>query len=383
MPEIRYIRNVGALRNLDGEVRMQLQQVTRKYPFRANNYYLSLIDWTDPSDPIRHIVVPQQGELEQFGVLDASEEKTNYVAPGCQHKYPHTVLLLCTEMCGAFCRFCFRKRLFMEKTGETAIDLTPGLEYIRRTPQVTNVLLTGGDPLFLSTARLSEIISRVREIPHVKIIRLGSKMPAFNPYRIIRDPELLELLARYSSPSGRIYVMTHFNVPRELTAPAMKALDLLMKAGVTLANQSPILRGINDNPEVLAELMRRLSFAGVPPYYFFQCRPTEGNRPFQLPLVQAYRLLEKAKSKVSGLAKRARLVMSHASGKIEIVGVTREHIHVKYHRARDPQDEGRLVALTRDDSAAWLDDLLPAKRPGVRFRQFSSDDPNRFSPECG
>ena len=356
MPKVRYIGNVEALDFISEKERRELAKVAEKYPFRANSYYLSLIDWSDPDDPVRRIVVPQSSELRSFGDLDVSAEKTNYVVPGCQHKYPHTAVLLCTEICGGFCRFCFRKRRFMDDRSEAIGDITPGIEYIRRTPQITNVLLTGGDPLSLSTRRLAEILGRIREIPHVRIIRLGSKMPAFNPYRIIRDPALLEVLARYSSPTGRIYLMTHFNVPRELTEVSRRALDLLMKSGVVMANQSPLLRGINDRPEVLAELMRQLSFAGVPPYYFFQCRPTQGNGSFLLPIVRAYQLLEKAKARVSGLAKRARFVMSLASGKVEMVGLNRDHIMVRYHRARDPNDEGRVLAINRDDRAFWLDE---------------------------
>jgi L-lysine 2,3-aminomutase len=200
-------------------------------------------------------------------------------------------------------------------------------------------------------------VSRLREIPHVKIIRIGTKMPAFNPQRIIDDPALLEMLSRYSSSDGRIYIMTHFNVAEELSEKAKTALDLLMRSGVVLANQSPVLRGINHRPAVLAKLMRALTAAGVPPYYFFQCRPTEGNLPFEIPLVEAYRAVEQAMTMVCGLAKRARLVMSHTSGKIEMVGLNRRYIYLRYHRARDPQDEGRFMICHRDDSAYWFDDL--------------------------
>ena len=361
MARVRYICNVESIKQLPEYERWILSQVADKYQFRANNYYLGLIDWSDPADPIRRIVIPQADELREFGELDVSNENANYVAPGCQHKYPHTVLMLCTEICGAYCRFCFRKRLFMNENDEAAVDLTPAIDYVRRTPQITNVLLSGGDPLLLSTKRLENIIGRLREIPHVEIIRIGSKMTAFNPYRIIDDPALLEMFSRYSTPDHRIYMMTHFNVPQELSDAAKRALDLLMKSGLVLANQTPVLKGINHRPSVLAELMSKLSAVGVPPYYFFQCRPTEGNLPFALTMVEAYQALEKAKAMVSGLAKRARLVMSHESGKIEMVGLNRRHIYLRYHRARDPQDEGRFMTFHRDDNAYWLDDLQPVQ----------------------
>ena len=357
MTRVRYIRDLSSIRWLPEWEKRALLPVTERHQFRANSYYLSLINWSDPDDPIRRIVIPQTGELREFGQLDASNEEGNYVAPGCQHKYPHTALLLCTEMCATFCRFCFRKRLFMEDNDETVMDLTPAIDYIRRTPQINNVLLSGGDPLTLSTRRLTHIIESLRAIPHVKIIRVGSKIPATNPHRIIDDPDLLELFRRYSLPTARIYLMTHFNVSQELTGVSLHALDLLMKAGVVLANQTPVLRGINHRPAVLADLMQNLAAAGVSPYYFFQCRPTQGNSPFALTLIESYRALERAKAMVSGLAKRARLVMSHDSGKIAMVGLDRDNIFLRYHRAREPKNEGRLVVFQRNDDAYWLDDL--------------------------
>lgn len=245
----------------------------------------------------------------------------------------------------------------MADNDESVIDLAPAIEYIRRTPQINNVLVSGGDPLTLSTRRLTHIVEKLRTIPHVKIIRIGSKMPAVNPRRIIDDSDLLDMLRRNSSPTGRIYLMTHFNVVQELTEESLHALALLMKAGVVLSNQTPILRGINHRPAALAELMERLAAAGIPPYYFFQCRPTEGNLPFALTLVESYRALERAKAMVSGLAKRARLVMSHESGKVAMVGLDRNNIYLRYHRARDPRNEGRLMVFRRDDDAQWLDDL--------------------------
>jgi lysine 2,3-aminomutase len=377
MARIRYVTEIGSVKGIASQDVAALSQVTDKYKFRANSYYLGLIDWSDPDDPIRRIIIPQVQELQDSGELDPCNEEANYVAPGCQHKYPHTAVLLCTEICGAYCRFCFRKRLFMNDNDEARVDLSPGIDYISRTPAITNVLLTGGDPLFLSTRRLGEILHRLREIPHVGIIRIGTKMPAFNPYRIIDDPALPETLSQFSHPHKRIYIMTHFNVAQELTDQARTALDILMRAGVVLTNQTPILHGINDRPRTLVELMRQLSFAGVPPYYFFQCRPTQGNKPFELPLVKAFQALEKAKSKVSGLAKRARLVMSHASGKIEMVGLDTTHIYLRYHRARDQKDEGRFMIFRRDDEAHWFDDLKPVHQP---FRHHGIWLPGDFPP---
>jgi lysine 2,3-aminomutase len=356
--KVKYFTKIDSISQLSEEERSRLKrEVTEKYTFRVNDYYLSLINWDDPEDPIRKIVIPDERELESWGTLDASDEAANYVVPGCQHKYAYTALILANEVCGAYCRFCFRKRLFIDASDEVSRDVTPAIEYIKSMPQISNVLITGGDPLILSSKKLESILRPLREIRHVQIIRIGTKIPAFNPFRIIDDPELPSVISRYSTRQKRVYFMIHFSHPREITDKAALAVDILMRAGAVVTNQTPILRGINHDPETLAELMRKLSFIGVAPYYFFQCRPTAGNKMFALPIVEAYNNLERAKSMVSGLAKRAKHVMSHATGKIEIFGVDDGHIYMRYHRARDSADESRLVICHRDDNAYWLDDL--------------------------
>ena len=358
---VNYFDDLAKVASLRPEEREALAAVVARYAFRANDYYLNLIDWQDPRDPIRRIIIPAAAELAEWGALDPSREKTITRAKGVQHKYPYTVLLLCNEYCGGFCRFCFRKRLFMKDNEETTLDVSEGLKYIAGQPQVTNVLLTGGDPLLMSTIRLRRILEALRAIPHVQIIRLGSKLPAFNPWRILDDQELQQVLRALSTPQKRIYLMAHFDHPRELTPAALESLDCFLRCGVIVCNQNPLLAGVNDDPEVLAELFRRLSFAGVPPYYLFQCRPTVGNKPYAVPIVRGHAIFEAAKKLVSGLAKRARFIMSHASGKIEIVGVDRERIFMRYHRAKDPADEGRFLICRRNDEAYWLEDLEPVE----------------------
>jgi len=360
---VKYITNIGKIAEIPEHERKRLEEVLRHFSFRTNDYYLSLIDWKDPDDPIRKIIIPDIRELDAWGELDASNEAANYVAPGCQHKYPRTVVILVNEICGGYCRFCFRKRIFHEDNDEFSRDISGALDYVRGNPQITNVLLTGGDPLVLSSKKLEKIIGAVRSIDHVKIIRIGTKIPAFNPSRIIEDLRFPDVISRYSTKQNRIYFMVQFNHPREITNEATQAVDILLKAGAQVANQTPILRGINDDPEVLAELMSKLSHIGIPPYYFFQCRPTAGNKLFAVPMVEAYMKLEEAKKTVSGLAKRAKYVMSHATGKIEIVGLTDKRIYLKYHRARDPRHESHFMAFARDDNAYWLDDLRKIGQP--------------------
>ncbi len=361
MARPRYITDIEKIDAIPEEERKKLKPITDKFVFRVNDYYLSLINWDDPEDPIKKLIIPNEAELDEYGRWDASDEHTNYVAPGCQHKYTTTALLLVSEVCGAYCRFCFRKRLFRHDVKETSLDITPGLEYISKNPQINNVLLTGGDSLILGTRKIREILTKLRSIPHVKIIRFGSKLPAFNPMRIYEDEELLETLAEFSKPDARIYVMAHFNHPRELTEHAYRAIKALQKAGVILINQTPVLRGINDDPAVLGELLDKLSWAGVTPYYFFQNRPVAGNASFVLTFKEVYPIIEQAKKLTSGLGKRVRHVMSHSSGKIEILAVEGDHIYLKYHQARHPDYYGHFMKLECPDDASWFDDLPGAK----------------------
>ncbi len=354
----KYCTRVEDLERLTEEERGGIQMVADVYPLRVSEYYASLIDWEDPLDPLRRIVIPDPGELEPWGRMDPSSESSFTVAPGLQHKYRETALLLVSDACGGQCRFCFRKRIFIGERRESVRDLPHALEYIRRHTEITNVLLTGGDPLMLDTDRLESIVRRIREIEHVHIIRIGSKLPAYDPGRILDDPRLLEMFERHSTAEKRIYVMSHFNHPRELSDAALEALALLQKSGAIVTNQTPLLRGINDDPDVLAALFKRLSFIGVPPYYVFQCRPAVGNRIFCVPLEEGYTIFERARMSCSGLAKRARFVMSHASGKIEVVGVTGGYTFMKYHQAADPDNLGRFMVFRANPAAYWFDDYL-------------------------
>jgi lysine 2,3-aminomutase len=357
---VRYIRDLSKLEQIPAAERELLAKVAEKYVFRVNDYYLRLIDWSDPHDPIRAIVIPRREELNDWGELDASHEKAYTVARGVQHKYRDTVLLLCNEVCGAYCRYCFRKRLFMDDNDEVSNDVSAGIAYIAAHPEVTNVLLTGGDPLLLSTRRLVEILAQLRAIPHVRIIRIGSKMPAFAPSRVLDDRELQAAFRQFSTPDRRIYLMCHFDHPRELTEMAVEGIDCLLRNHVICTNQCPIIRGVNDDPAVLAELFSRLSFVGCPQYYLFQGRPTQGNEPYEVPLVRGWQIYSQALQHGSGLARRPRFVMSHATGKVEVLAVDDRYIYLRYHSASDPANSGRFAVYLRDDQAYWLDQLRAA-----------------------
>ena len=356
MAQPKYIINIDNIKQIPEEERKKLKQITDKFVFRVNDYYLSLIDWNNPNDPIRKLVIPNESELLEYGRWDASDEDTNYVVPGCQHKYRTTALLICSEVCGAYCRYCFRKRLFRNDVKEAMSDVDPGLDYIERTPEINNVLLTGGDPLILSTTKLRYILERLRAIEHVKIIRIGSKLPVFNPMRIYEDKELLSLIREYSTANKRIYIMAHINHPVEITDEARLGFQALHDAGAIVVNQTPVLKGINDDPNVLGELLDKLSWAGVTPYYFFVNRPVAGNRDFVLTLEEVYHIVEQAKAKTSGLGKRVRLSMSHTSGKIEILAIENGKAYLKYHQSRD-DEYGKFMVLDCPKDAAWFDDL--------------------------
>jgi KamA family protein len=353
----KYLVRLEDVEQLASHEKVALEQVVNRFPFRCNDYYLSLINWDDPDDPLRHAVIPSTNELEEWGRLDPSDEKQFTIIPGVEHKYNSTVLLLVSNVCDSICRYCFRKRLFIQPMQECLSDIGSAVNYIREHDEVTNVLLTGGDPLSLSTSKLRTIIETLSQIEHVKIIRIGSKIPAFNPYRITDDRELLEVIENFNGDSQkRLYIITHFIHPRELTKPAIRAIRLLQRAGAITANQNPLIRKVNDKPEVLAELMAKLSFIGDVPYYIFQCRPALGNKMFTVPIEEGYEIVEKAKAMVSGLAKRCRFVMSHSTGKIEIIGKTEKLVFFKYLRAAIDEDSGRFLVFKHNPSACWFDD---------------------------
>ncbi|HSG01913.1 MAG TPA: hypothetical protein VLA20_12310, partial [Vicinamibacterales bacterium] len=184
---------------------------------------------------------------------------------------------------------------------------------------------------------------------------------AFDPFRILNDEQLQAAFRRYSLPDRRIYLMAHFDHPRELTDEAVAGIDAYIKSGVICVNQCPLIKGVNDDPDVLADLYRKLSWIGCPPYYLFQGRPTAGNEPYEVPMVRGWEIFREAMRRGSGLARRAKFVMSHETGKVEILAVDERHIYLRYHRARDSENRGRFMVYKRNDEAYWLDQLEPAE----------------------
>ncbi|MCD4775861.1 MAG: KamA family radical SAM protein [Candidatus Aegiribacteria sp.] len=350
------ITDIKAIPGISTDEAEVIQRVTEIFPFRTTSHYLSLVDWEDPHDPLRRVVVPDEGELESGGSLDPSREKNYYALPGMQHKYPDTVLLLVSHMCAGYCRYCFRKRLFLrECTNEPPPDINDCLEYIRNHPEVRNVLLTGGDPLTLSSRRLMGIISRIVRLPRIEAVRIGTRMLAWDPGRVIADRYLLHELDKLAG--AQLYVMSHFTHSRELCVKALEAISLLRRCGVAICNQTPIIRGVNDSVDAMEDLFNALVAAGVAPYYIFQVRPTVGNSIYTVPPLEAYTIIREAQSRCSGLAARARYVISHHTGKLHVCGLTDEHLVMVYHRAAFPGDKGRTILVKRsiaDNSSAFF-----------------------------
>jgi lysine 2,3-aminomutase len=230
-------------------------------------------------------------------------------------------------------------------------------EYIAEHEEINNVLVSGGDPLVLSNEIIETFLETLTKIDHLSFIRFGSRTPVTLPSRF-NDPELLALFKRYSQMDRRLYVVTQFNHPREVTPQAVSAVSKLIKAGVLLSNQTVLLRGVNDNPETIATLMDRLVSIGVTPYYVFQCRPVKRvRRHFQVPICEGVRIVEKAKAECNGHGKRFKYIMSHKTGKIEILGIMKGKIYFKYHEAKDRKNLGVMFKRRVDEKAGWLDDF--------------------------
>ncbi len=348
--------------NLNKEEKKKLKKVIEKHPMFIPDYYAGLINWNDPNDPIKQIIFPSVYELDQSGSYDTSGEKENTVLTGLQHKYQETALLLVTNRCAGYCRHCFRKRMVGIPTNETVKLFDKAVEYIKEHREITNVLISGGDPLVLPTDVIEYFLSELSKIPHLKFIRFGSRVPVFYPMRIYEDTKLLKAFSHYSTPERRVYLVTHFNHPREVTTEARKAIDALIRSGVPVSNQTVLLRNVNDDPEVLATLMKEITSAGVIPYYVFQCRPVKRVKShFQVPLKRGCEIVEKAKQKLDGHAKRFKYIMSHKTGKIEIVGIIGNEIYLKYHQAKNPKKVGKLFKRLLTPNAGWFDDLKPVE----------------------
>ncbi len=345
---------------IDRERQKALADIIDMYPMRIPDYYLSLIDPGDPDDPIARMCVPSEYELGEEGAFDTSGEGENTKLEGLQHKYSQTAMVLSTSRCAMYCRHCFRRRMVGLSEEETIKQFEPMAAYIADHPEITNVLISGGDALLNSNAVIAHFLRVLGEIEHVRMIRFGTRLPVVLPQRISEDPELLTLLGNYTRKK-QINIVTQFNHPRELTHESRRAVRRLLAHRMVVSNQTVLLKGVNDDPDVLAQLMAGLAACGVVPYYVFQCRPVRGVvDQFQVPLHRGYAIVEQAKSKMNGQEKRFRYIMSHVTGKIEILGsLSGDRMLFKYHQAKKPENQGRIFTQTVTPGQLWLDTIEP------------------------
>jgi lysine 2,3-aminomutase len=273
----------------------------RNHHFRVDitPYFASLIDPDDPNCPIRRQVIPTSRELLAFDgmFVDSLNEDAHSPVPGLVHRYPDRVLMLVTTQCASYCRYCTRSRLVGDPSAQfSRADYDAQIDYIARTPQVRDVLLSGGDPLILPQKILEGLLRRLRAIPHVEIVRIGSRVPVFLPQRI--TPELVAMLRQFHP----LWMNLHFNHARELTPEVSRAVALLADAGIPLGAQTVLLAGVNDSTEVMKELVHKLVMNRVRPYYLYQCDEVAGAGHFRTTVSKGIEIIESLRGHTSGYA---------------------------------------------------------------------------------
>jgi lysine 2,3-aminomutase len=262
-------------------------------------YFVSLIDPNDPEDPIRKQVVPRAEEITPFtGMMeDSLAEDRHSPVPGLVHRYPDRVLMLVTTQCASYCRYCTRSRIVGDPMANFShVDFDAQIDYLKRTPQVRDVLLSGGDPLTMAPRVLEELIARVREIEHIEIIRIGTRVPVFMPQRV--DDDLCNMLQKYHP----LWLNIHVNHPNEITAELAQACDKLSRAGIPLGNQSVLLAGVNDCVNIQRDLVHKLARIRVRPYYLYQCDLVEGSGHMRTPIAKGIEIMEGLRGHTSGYA---------------------------------------------------------------------------------
>jgi len=278
--------------------RRAVSALADRFRFVITPYYASLMDPDDPECPIRRQVVPRTAELDDpLGLPDPLEEVQHSPVKNVVRVYPDRIAFCVNNECALYCRYCLRKRMVGDEDWTMRRrELEAGLDWIRRTPAIRDVLLTGGDPLVFSDGRLEWLLRELRAIPHVEVLRLGTRLPVTLPYRVTDD--LCRMLERYHP----LWVNTHFNHPRECTDAAAEACDRLLRAGIPLGNQSVLLRGINDDPATMKELCETLVRMRVRPYYCYQAQTLEGTAHFRVPIEEGLELFRAMRGRTSGFA---------------------------------------------------------------------------------
>ena len=271
----------------------------QKFRMAITPYYASLMDPADPHCPIRRQAIPSAHELISYrhDLDDPLNEDKDSPVPGLTHRYPDRVLLLVTDQCSMYCRHCTRRRMAGQKDGALPPkQIEMALEYIRKTPVIRDVVVSGGDPLTLSDARVELLLQELRNIPHVEIIRIGTRTPVVMPQRI--TPELCRMIQKYHP----VWVNTHFNHPKEITPESSRACELMADFGIPVGNQSVLLKGVNDCPHIMKELVRKLLKIRIRPYYIYQCDLARGIGHFRTSVGKGIQIMENLRGHTSGLA---------------------------------------------------------------------------------
>lgn len=286
--------------DLSPEERVGAERAERAgLPLGITPYYLSLCDRRDPSCPVRRQCVPhaQEGDVVHGDLEDPLGEVAHEVAPHLVQRYPDRVLLLATDRCAVYCRFCTRSRMVGDGGGPPSLDqLAPALAYLRDHPEVRDVIVSGGDPLAMSTDRLVRLVEAIRQVPSVETIRLATRVPVTLPQRITAE------LVKALRPHHPLWVMTHFNHPKELTKASLRACARLADAGFPVMNQTVLLAGVNDDEETLATLFRGLVKVRVRPYYLLQMDPVRGSAHLRTPLARGLQIMEALQGRLTGIA---------------------------------------------------------------------------------
>jgi lysine 2,3-aminomutase len=317
------VRSVRQLRDLLPFTHAELEAIGAlegEYKLAIPPYYFSLIVCDDPNDPIRLQSVTSPLEAENpsgYELEDPLEEDKDMPVPGLTHRYPDRVLLVTTHVCTMYCRFCTRKRATMVRGGWDAVshDDERMIDYIREHREIRDVIVSGGDPLTLPTAKLKFFLDNLAAIPHVDVIRIGTRVPVTLPQRLY-DQELIDLLAG----AGKVWIQTHFNHPREVTPEAARVCDALLRAGMPINNHSVLLKGVNDDLDTMRRLMRALLRIKVRPYYIFHCDPVIGAGHFRTSVWKGLEIIEGLRGHMSGLGIPTYVVDSpHGGGKIPLM----------------------------------------------------------------
>jgi lysine 2,3-aminomutase len=338
------------------EEREARRRILKDFRMGITPYYLSLIDAGDPDDPILKQIVPLADEYRYraVGEEDPLGEEAFSPVPGITHRYPDRVLMVVSNLCAIYCRYCTRKRIMYEEAVPD-VEIDRMVDYIARTRQVRDVVVSGGDPLTFSVAKLESVLAKLRAIPHLEIIRIGSRVPVSLPQKI--DDELCSMLQRFHP----LWVNVHFNHPRECTPEAAKACDRLLRAGIPLNNQSVLLRGVNDDVATQKALVHALMRMRVRPYYLYQCDPVRGAEHFRTPISKGIEIMEGLRGHTSGLAIPTYVIDAPGGGgKVPVLPQTLLHYDPKEGRAILRNYQGKIYEYREPDLARTPRERLPA-----------------------